>query len=125
MVVEVIVTTKSHQYRSDDLGWQDQVAVLYRELREQVGTMRLSHSEQGGTRGSIAEVVIALSSSSVLLSAVTCLRHWLSMSRTRRVSVRWTDADGSERSLMFEGAGFDEAAFKDFTVSVGRLLEDR
>jgi len=103
--LELVVEPRSEGYSPDDDRWRAQVVSLRQELQAQVDT-----TERGrlvpGTKGTVAELVVALGSAGAFTAMVDCFRAWLSRDKHRRIDVRW-DEDGVERYVTFTGDAVD------------------
>ena len=103
--LELVIEPRSEEYSPDDDRWRAQVVSLRQELQAQVDT-----TEHGrlvpGTKGTIAELVVALGSAGAFTAMVDCFRAWLSRDKHRRIDVRW-DEDGVERYVTFTGDAVD------------------
>jgi hypothetical protein len=105
----VTLALSTQRYSEDDDRWLQQVADLHRQLRSETGGGVPPPASAAGMKGSIDELILALGSAGAFTTTVEMLRVWLSRDKTRSVTARWTDDDGTQQEVTLSADGADSA----------------
>ena len=121
--VEVAISTETARYAPESPQWRREVADLHAELQRETGTVTTRSTNRPGTKGGIAEIILALGTSGALVSAVQVFRAWLGRDKTRTITATWTDEHGDERRFTLTGENIDQQSLTALSESIGRMIE--
>ena len=113
----------SDRFDPDDDRWRSQVRDLYRDLTDEVGSLRREAQPAPGTKGAVDIVILALGSAGAFTATVECLRAWLSRDRSRRLDVAW-EVDGRTERVTVSGDAIDNAAIERIAEAVAARIEE-
>lgn len=117
MTVEIEIAPGSDAYEAQDDRWLAQVAGLYDDLRAEGIPLRDETKPAPGAKGGaeIATVIAALGSAGVFTAAITVIKSWLSRERTRHVTIRVKNPDGTFKEIDID-AFTDNATLERLTL---------
>lgn len=104
-IFELSVAAHSGSYDDADDRWQAQVRTLHADLRSQVDVTERS-TPVDGTKGAVAEIIVALGSAGAFTVALDCFRAWLGRDRSRSIDVRWNE-NGTEQHVTLTADAID------------------
>ncbi|MDA1360482.1 hypothetical protein O1R50_12665 [Glycomyces luteolus] len=123
--VDVAISTETAKYAPDSPQWRREVAAFATDLSRETGSVTTRSTNVPGTKGGIAEVILALGTSGALVSAVQVFRAWLGRDKTRTITATWTDEDGKEQRFTLTGENIDQQSLTTLSESIGRMIEGR
>lgn len=123
--VDVVISTETAKYAPDSPQWRRETAALHSDLQRETGAVTTQSTPAPGTKGSAAEIILALGTSGALVSAVQVFRAWLGRDKTRSITATWTDEDGRERRFTLTGENIDQQSLNALSESIGRMIEGR
>ncbi|MGH9149319.1 MAG: effector-associated constant component EACC1 [Acidimicrobiales bacterium] len=119
--LELVIEPATDRFDPDDERWHDQVGDLMLGLRKEVGGVRREVTPVDGTKGGVAQVILALGSAGAFTAAVEYFRAWLGRDRTRRLEVSW-EVDGERQSVSVQGDAIDQSAIRALAEAAARRL---
>jgi hypothetical protein len=121
--LDISLLPRSDRYEDDDDRWRDQIADLVHELRVETDALRVARTPVAGTKGSLDEFVLTLSSAGVLTTAVDILKAWLARDKTRSVELKYRDRQGNEQRLSVTAEHADDDALAPVIAAVAAQIE--
>jgi Effector Associated Constant Component 1 len=117
--LELVVEPRSERFDEGDARWREQVGALYRDLRHEVGGVRMESTPIPGAKGATTDIILALGSSGALTAAVTMFKAWLDRDRSRVLELEWTEGDQT-RKLSIRGTDVDDDTFDELVRAAAR-----
>ena len=109
----LVVSLHAHHDAFDDdhPAFRAQVAQLENEMVREVDEAEVVHHPVPGTKGTVAELVVALGQAGVLTATVEMVRLWLRRDRARSLEIEWTEGDETHR-VTVRGDAIDTATLR-------------
>ncbi len=118
---ELRIEPATDRFDPDDDRWRSQVSQLYAGLDDEVGGIRREHVSVPGSKGEIANVIIAIGSAGGFTAMAEYLRAWLGRDKSRSLDVTWSEGD-KQHTVSIRGDGMDNASFQALAeAAAGRL----
>jgi hypothetical protein len=121
--LEVTLSAESVRYDPGDVRWAEQVGQLVRQLRREVGTVRLVSEPLPGSKGGAEAIILALGSAGAFTAALEVFRAWLAREASRSLTVTFQKG-AITRRLTVRGSELDRDSFRELTaLAVRRGLD--
>lgn len=112
--IELAVSFSSTKFATDSDTWRTQTGEMISELTRGGLSVRKEQSVSPGSRGGIAEVILALGSAGAFSAAMTMFKVWVKRDQTRAVEFRYhaKDRKGSDVVLTLKADQMSDDALK-------------